>query len=287
MHGLIFVTWEKFLHERFGSELFGAYRAAIGETATTAPLSSRVYDDAHLLNGIGVASKLTHVPAESLLREYGRYFMLNGLTSHLCAYLLNQVHSGRELLLMMRDAHAQMRQTGDALMPPLFTYTSLSFDHHTIAFIYDSPRHLCAVLWGAIEGAASRYGEHVLIQEQTCMKKGASVCHFVVQFRPSSTTRSEGKDQACQYQRRQQERARAHQILAVLPDKTGITLAEVQQNLKQQQVPADLLRPRVLLEGLHHLQHAGIICSTANESHDNLTRRRYWRAPCLHKTTKR
>lgn len=282
MHGLIFVTWEKFLHERFGPELFGAYRAAIGETATTAPLSSRVYDDAHLLAGVGSASKLTHVSEESLLREYGRYFMLNGLTGHLCAYLLNQVHSGRELLLIMRDAHAQMRQTGDALTPPLFAYTSLSFDQHTLALSYDSPRHLCAVLWGAIEGAASRYGERVLIRELTCMKEGASVCHFVVQFLPSSTTRSESEDPS----RQRQQQERAHQILAVLPDKTGITLAEVQQSLRQQQVPADLLRPRVLLEGLHHLQHAGIICSTANESHDDLTRRRYWRAPRLHKTTK-
>jgi hypothetical protein len=284
MHGLIFVTWEKFLHERFGSEVFGVYREAIGETATTAPLSSRVYDDAHLLTGIGVASKLTHVPAENLLREYGRYFILNSLTSHLCTYLLNQAHSAHELLLIMRDAHAQMRLTGDTLTPPLFTYMSLSFDHHTLDFVYDSPRHLCAVLWGAIEGAASRYGEHALIQERTCMKQGASVCYFVVQFLPSPTTRSEGDNSA--RQRQLQERARAHQILAVLPDKMGITLAEVQQSLKQQQVPADLLRPRVLLDGLQHLQHAGIICSTANESYDDLTRRRYWCAPHLHGTTK-
>ena len=36
MHGLIFVTWEKFLAERFGSGLLNDYRNAIGETAASA-----------------------------------------------------------------------------------------------------------------------------------------------------------------------------------------------------------------------------------------------------------
>ena len=146
MQGLIFVTWEKYLAERFGSPLLHTYRAAIGETAATAPLASRVYDDAALLAGVGAASQLTGLPADTLLREYGRYFILNGLTRHLCAYLLNQVHSGAELLLTMRDAHAQMRRTPDALTPPLFRYELLPPHHNHLTLVYDSPRKVCAVL---------------------------------------------------------------------------------------------------------------------------------------------
>src|SRR2546426_6769185 len=77
MHGLIFVTWEKYLSERFGPSLLSQYRAAIGETAATAPLASRVYDDATLLAGVGVAHQLTHLPVDVLLRQFGRYFLLN------------------------------------------------------------------------------------------------------------------------------------------------------------------------------------------------------------------
>src|SRR5947207_630716 len=168
MHGLIFVTWEKYLSERFGSSLLHAYRGAVGETAATAPLVSRVYDDATLLAGVGVACQLTHIPVDTLLREYGRYFMLNGLTSHLCAYLLSQVHSGRDLLLTMRQAHAQMRRTPDGLIPPLFGFEPLSSNPNGLTLIYDSPRQLCSVLWGAIVGAAQRYGEQVHILEHTC-----------------------------------------------------------------------------------------------------------------------
>src|SRR5712692_8915827 len=122
MQGIIFVTWEKFLAERFGSSLIVAYRATIGETPATSPLASRVYDDATLLLGVNVACQLTGISANTILREYGRYFILNGLTSHLCAYLLTPVRSAGELLLAMRDAHTQMRRCPDGLTPPVFGF---------------------------------------------------------------------------------------------------------------------------------------------------------------------
>ena len=45
MHGLIFVTWEKYLARRFGNVFLQEYRDAIGETIALAPLADRVYDD--------------------------------------------------------------------------------------------------------------------------------------------------------------------------------------------------------------------------------------------------
>src|SRR6266550_1680638 len=150
MHGLIFVTWEKYLAERFGSSFLNAYREAIGETPATAPLASRIYDDAVLLAGVGAASRLAHFPVDTLLREYGRYFIINELTSHLCSYLLTQAHSGYDLLLLMRKAHAQMRHT-DGLTPPVFSYE-----------------------------------EKVQIIERACMKRGAAECRFEIYFSANS-----------------------------------------------------------------------------------------------------
>jgi Haem-NO-binding len=127
MHGLIFVTWEKYLTERFGGSLLSAYRDAIGETPSDSPLASRLYDDATLLAGVGAANRLTGIAADMLLREYGRYFIINGLTSHLCSYVLSQIHSGQALLLAMRDVHARLRQTREGLTPPLFNYETSSY----------------------------------------------------------------------------------------------------------------------------------------------------------------
>jgi hypothetical protein len=279
MHGLIFVTWEKYLSERFGSSLLHKYRAVIGETPANSPLASRVYDDETLLAGVGAACKLTGLPADVLLREYGRYFMINGLTSHLCAYLLTQVHSGRDLLLTMRNAHAQMRRTPDGLSPPLFGYEPLSSNPNGLALIYDSPRQLCSVLWGAIEGAAHRYGERAHILEPTCMKRGAALCRLEVTFlRPASGPlwRQETPEQVA---KRNVQHQLANLVLQALPDHDGSTFLELQAILQQWQVSPNQLRPSVLLEALRHLIHAGLVASTANQPGDDLARRRYWRAP--------
>ncbi|HVB21193.1 MAG TPA: heme NO-binding domain-containing protein [Ktedonobacteraceae bacterium] len=280
MHGLIFVTWEKYLAERFGSSFLNGYRDAINETPATAPLASRVYDDAVLLAGVGAAAELSHLPANTLLREYGRYFIINGLTSHLCAYLLAQVQSGRDLLLMMRKAHAQMRRIPDALTPPIFGYEALENDPKGLTLIYDSDRHLCPVLHGAIEGAAVRYGEKVQIVETACMTQGAPACRFEIRFFSLTSgplSRIETPEQVLQ---RNSRRQLADKTLSVLPYKDGLTLQDLQHIMQQwHHVNSQQLRPSVLLESLRHLQLAGLVASTANQPGDDLAKRRYWRVP--------
>jgi hypothetical protein len=281
MHGLIFVTWEKYLAERFGPAFLNDYRKTIGETPANAPLTSKTYNDDVLLKGVGAASKLSQFPVETLLREYGRYFIINGLTSHLCAYLLRQVHSGRDLLLKMKSAHAQMRMTPDSLTPPLFNYEIFSPDQNYFALIYDSPRQLCPVLLGAIEGAAERYHEQVQVMERTCMKFGAAVCRFEVHFMPT-------KQQDNIVPSEQEARLDAQQkliefVLMILPDREGVTLNELLAMLQmyKAQIDRQLLRPSLLLDALRRLQHAGLVSSTANQPGDDFVHRRYWRTPAV------
>lgn len=279
MHGLIFVTWEKYLSERFGSPLLKAYRSTIGETAATAPLTSRVYDDATLLAGVGAACQLTHLPAETILREYGRYFIINGLTRHLCAYLLNQVNSGHDLLLTMRKAHEQMGCTPEGLTPPLFGYEILSSNPQGFVLVYDSPRKLCPLLLGTIEGAAARYGERVQIVERSCMKRGGDACRFEVVFAPPISGPLHFEETPEQRARYEAKQHLADFVLSVLPASDGVTLAELQNTLKFYSASPHQRRPSVLLEALHHLQHVGLVATTANQPGDDLTHRRYWRAP--------
>lgn len=279
MHGLIFVTWERYLSERFGETFLKDYREAIGETPATSPLASRTYSDDVLLAGVGAVCKLTGTPLDTLLWEYGRYFIFNGLTSHLCAYLLTKVSNGRDLLLMMRQAHAQMRRLPDGLTPPLFEYEALSASENELSLVYDSPRHLCALLWGAIEGAAQRYGQHVQVVEVSCMKRGAPICRFDLRFTSPVSSPLETLETPEQIARRANQQQMANLVLSVLPTECGLTLTELQEHLRSWEVKPHQLRPAVLLEALRHLQHAGLVSSTANRPDDNLANRRYWRAP--------
>jgi predicted hydrocarbon binding protein len=276
MHGLIFVTWEKYLAERFRGSVLKEYRDAIGESPETAPLSSRVYEDAVLLAGVATASGITRVPAETLLREFGHYFILNGLTRHLCAYLLTQVHSARELLLTMHDAHEQMSRLPEGLTPPLFEYLVRSTRPDELIIAYDSPRKLCSVLLGAIEGAAERYNEKITVVEQMCMKRGNHVCRFKVRFIASSAVQQQETPE--QLIREQSKRRFAQFILSCLPEREGITLEELQSQLVRRGLHQKECRPALLLEALRHLQFAGLVATTANQPGEQFVFRRYWRA---------
>src|SRR5713226_3407266 len=208
------------------------------------------------LTGVGAASNLSHLPPVILLREYGRYFIINWLTGHLCMYILTSVDSGRDLLLAMRDAHARLRRTND------------------------SPRQLCAVLLGAIEGAAERYGETVQLQELSCMKKGATVCQIKASFSPpeADPLRYTRPNRAVEPGRHMML---LRQIWTTLPEAgtiNGLTLGELQERLKlYKRVSEHQLRPAVLLEALQQLQFAGYIMCTAATTGDDFIHRRYWR----------
>lgn len=279
MHGLIFVTWEKYLAKRFGHVFLQEYRRAIGETIAFAPLVDRVYDDGMLLKGVDAVSQLTRLSSDVLLREYGRYFLVNEMTSHRCAYLLNSVQSGRDLLLKMRDAHTQMRRAADGLTPPVFKYEDVSPVSHEFILIYDNYRHLCPLLWGAIKGAADLYHENAQIVEQTCMRQGAPVCRFKVAFYPKSEEKT-GVDVRL-VEQNAAKRQFADLVLSVVPASHGVTLTELGSMMKKyyQNSSPRQLRPSILLEALHHLQHAGLVASTVNQPGDTLMTRRYWRVP--------
>lgn len=276
MQGIMMVTWEKYLADRFGNTFLGLYRETLGETTTTVPLASRVYADAQLLAGVTTASQLAHFPVDTLLREYGRYFLLNGLTDHLCAYLLAQAHNGRDLLLMMRKAHDQMKHLPDGLTPPVFGFELLPQAASGLVLIYDSHRQLCPVLYGSIEGAAERFGETAQIFESTCMRRGAETCRFEVTFMRNSAPLPEAQtpQQLAQVRGKQQL---ADLVLTALPDADGLTLQDLRKLMQHWPISADRLRPSALFEALEHLQFAGLVGSTANQPGDNFERRRYWR----------
>lgn len=282
MHGLVFVTWEKYLAERFGDELLFRYRKGIGEGVYDAPLANRVYDDSALLAGVAEASRLTRMPAGSLLYEYGSYFITNGLTRRQCAYLLSQAHSGRDLLLAMSEAHRQMSETASAVRPPLFEYEAVAGAPDGLLVHYDSPRKLCQLLHGAFDGSAALFGEQAQVQETQCMHHGAPECIFLVRFLPLPSSLTTGDLQAEeQHERWRMRRALADLVYSVLPDGDGATLPEIQNRLHQQGAQGNDLRPFLILEAINLLHHAGWATSTAivNDPGDDLATRRYWRLP--------
>lgn len=280
MHGLAFVTWEKYLQDRFEGSVLSKYREQMGLTTVNSHLAVRTYPDEHFLKGIATAHEITGIATDTLLQEYGYYFISNGLTRHRCTYLLSQSHNARDLLLAMHDAHEQMAQLPDGLTPPLFEYRFHQHDADTMAVIYDSKRKICPLLRGALHGAAAYYGQQAEVSETTCMRRGDRVCTFWVKF--SGTSVAEVETPEMQEHHRAQQ-LYADQIFALLPTQHGLTLAEVQTQIIRLGADKQQSRPAVILQALTQLHHAGLVASSANEPGDEFSQRRYWRVAVLHK----
>ncbi|GCE47973.1 heme-NO-binding protein [Thermosporothrix hazakensis] len=281
MHGLVVYTWEKYLRERYGEQFLSWYRDSMGQPQDNQPLIEHIYLDEEVVRGVMLASQAQGVSVDQLLREYGRYFITNITTNHRCAYLLDSVTSGRDLLLKMGEAHAQMHRASEMVTPPLFRYEKAPDDPLAFFLIYQNGRTLCSLLYGAIEGAAERYGETVQIEELACMKQGAEACVLKVRFFPGKRS---GLQDPEANRKRKRQRELAEMVLQVLPEdpQQALMLYDLLAIMRRGQhelLQASTLRPSALLIALQQLQAAGLVASTGLNSNEPLDRRRYWRVP--------
>lgn len=292
MKGIIFVVWEKYLNERFGAKFTDTYRENIGEPRDQLPISGRIYPDELLVKGLRAASQLSFVTEDRLMFEYGHYFMINGLVEYLCGYLLAQAWNAYDLLLLMRDAHAQMRRTPDGLEPPLFSYEVLSEDHNHMILTYDSKRKLCSLLDGCIHGSADRFGEKVYTREHSCMKRGDPVCRFEVRFTGESWAKRATPQMIEQEKQRLSKQGLSNLILQALPyDFNGsLTLEDLHRaalqtqglyfpEIYQKQRTISSVHISQIYTALAKLLQVGLVASTVNHPGDTFGSRRYWRAP--------
>ena len=76
--------------------------------------------------------------------------------------------------------HDVIRVTLPDARPPELALTDLGPDG--LEIVYTSPRRICAMLRGLVEGTGRVYDETLQVEELECMHHGASACRFLVRF---------------------------------------------------------------------------------------------------------
>ena len=139
-----------------------------------------------------------------------------------------------------------------------------------IRITYDSHRHLCPILWGAVEGAGMRYGEEIAIQELTCMQKGDEDCQFDVIF----LGKCEGSSHTPDVRSIKQTKA-AEDIFHMLPlEGRGLTLVEISKLLR---IRGSDIRPSQVAGIMRQLQNVGLVILSAKQTGDLFYEREYLR----------
>jgi predicted hydrocarbon binding protein len=84
------------------------------------------------------------------------------------------------LLTVETRIHQVVRVAIPDALPPELEIPEI--DEGAISIVYRSPRRLCAMLSGLVEGTARHYGDTAQIEEHSCMHRGDDSCTFEILF---------------------------------------------------------------------------------------------------------
>ena len=179
MHGVIFSSFRDFLTAEHGSD--AAQRIFDGEPVY---LLSESYPDENLERLVGRATAELGLEVDQFIHDFG-VFTASTTFARLYPAFFAIASSAREFLLTVETRiHELVRATIPNAEPPQLHVTELGPEGVSIS--YSSPRRLCLLLQGLVEGTAAHYVETVAIEQPTCMHRGEARCTFEVRFSPAS-----------------------------------------------------------------------------------------------------
>lgn len=177
MKGIVFNLLEEVVTIHHGADTWDSLLESAGVQGAYTCLGS--YSDDEMAKLVGAASQMLEIPAADVLCWFGRESM--AVLADKYPKFFQAHKSTRPFLLTLNDIiHPEVRKLYPGAEVPVF-----DFDSSSDAFLlmgYRSPRKLCALAHGFIEGAAGYYREKVSFEQMSCMLKGHDKCLFKIVF---------------------------------------------------------------------------------------------------------
>jgi hypothetical protein len=175
VHGLIFASFRDYLVTEHGAAL--ANEVTAGEPQYTL---SEAYPDEQFLALLERTRMQTAMSQDELLFEFG-VFTATKTFARLYSVLFKASATARDFLLTVETPiHDVVRVALPAARPPQLAVTDHGPDG--LEIVYTSPRRICAMLRGLVEGTGRVYGETIEVDEPECMHRGAPACRLELRF---------------------------------------------------------------------------------------------------------
>src|ERR1051325_2862733 len=176
MHGTIFAELLKYVVSKLGDGGWISLKRHAGIDREKYDILE-TYPDAEVSELVAAASRVTGLPAETLLEDFGAFIAPDLLDMYWAA--VQPEWRTLDLLEHTENAiHEVVRMSQKGATPPYLNARRTAPDEVTI--IYTSSRKLCAVAKGIVRGVAVHYGEAVAIDELSCMLRGDASCTLQV-----------------------------------------------------------------------------------------------------------
>lgn len=178
MKGIVFNLLEEVVRSNYGEETWDQLLEEAQLDGVYTSLGN--YQDEEMMKIVEVASATLKIPVNDIIRWFG----CNAL--HLLAkkypHFFEEHDSTLPFLLTLNNViHAEVKKIYPGAQVPNF-----DFDTSDPGFLhmgYVSPRKLCALAHGFIEGAAAYYREDVTIEQTKCLHRGDERCVFKLSFK--------------------------------------------------------------------------------------------------------
>jgi len=179
MKGVINKGIQELVEAQFGAEAWEQIKTRAGcEEPFFA--ASEDYPDELTLALVQAASEVSGLPAETLLVEFGKFWVPHTGKESYPTFFRLAGSSPRQFLLNMDRVHQQVTRNVRHAAPPRFTYEDLPDGR--LLMHYHSKRGLCAVLRGLILGVGIYFDQELQVREIACQHQGASHCTMEVIF---------------------------------------------------------------------------------------------------------
>lgn len=171
MKGVVFNLLEQVVVRKYGEAVWDSLLDATQLSGAYTSLGS--YPDAEIEKLVGAASTALNIPPTEVLRWFGRAAMPL-LASHY-PQLFSQRDTARSFVMSVNSIiHPEVRKLYAGAACPHFHFEETP--EGALLMGYNSPRKLCALAHGFIEGAGDHYRQVMQVDHPRCMHKGDSSC---------------------------------------------------------------------------------------------------------------
>lgn len=177
MKGIVFNLLEEVVTQHQGADTWDALLENAGLDGAYTSLGS--YPDEQVFRLVAAASLRLDMPAFEVLRWFGREAMPS-LASRYPGYFTPHTSTRSFILSVNAIIHPEVRKIYPGADVPTFGF----FDDPdgSLLMTYRSPRRLCALAHGFIEGAARHFGEALHVDHLECMHRGDPACRCRITF---------------------------------------------------------------------------------------------------------
>jgi len=171
MKGVVFNLLERVVVNKYGEAVWDQLLDATKLSGVYTTLGS--YPDGEIEQLVGAASAALNVPGPDVLRWFGREAMPL-LALQYPVFFSPHQNAAPFIMSVNAIIHPEVRKLYAGAGCPHFSFEKA--DDGSFLMGYNSPRKLCTLAQGFMEGAGDHYGNTVLVEHPRCMHRGDSNC---------------------------------------------------------------------------------------------------------------